>query len=167
MTELLTSAPGETLRERQARLALAEVCDPALPTLSVLDLGMIRSVSEADGALTVELMPTFLGCPALDMIRDAIVERLLTVGPVTVEIVRNQPWSSERITEEGRQKLLRAGLAPPPHGNLMELTVLPSADCPYCGSPNTLLDSPFGPPSCRAIHYCRSCRQPFEQFKAV
>jgi ring-1,2-phenylacetyl-CoA epoxidase subunit PaaD len=112
-------------------------------------------------------MPTFLGCPAIGMMRGMIGERLAELGPVRVELVLDEAWTSERITEEGRRKLQESGFAPPPRGDLIELTVLPVAECPYCGSHDTTLDSPFGPTACRAIHYCRACRQPFEQFKAV
>lgn len=167
MSASKTGTETTTPRLQDAWRLLGEVCDPEIPTLSVLELGMIRSVLERDGTLVVELMPTFLGCPALDMIREAIAGRLAGLGPVSVELVRDEPWSSERISEAGRRKLQQTGFAPPPRGDLLELTVIPVADCPYCGSRNTLLDSPFGPTPCRAIHYCRSCRQPFEQFKAV
>jgi ring-1,2-phenylacetyl-CoA epoxidase subunit PaaD len=146
---------------------LRTVYDPEIPTLSVVDLGIIRRVREEDGGIVVELMPTFLGCPAIGMMREEIEQRLGALGPVRVEIVRDEAWTSARITEEGRAKLRASGFAPPPRTDLLELTVLPAAQCPYCGSRNTLLDSPFGPTACRAIHYCRSCRQPFEQFKAV
>jgi ring-1,2-phenylacetyl-CoA epoxidase subunit PaaD len=146
---------------------LREVFDPELPTLSVVDLGIIRRVREENGGLVVEMMPTFLGCPAIGMMREQIAARLAELGPVRVDLVRDEAWTSERITEEGRRKLHAAGFAPPPRGNLIELTVLPLAQCPYCGSRATTLDSPFGPTACRAIHYCHTCRQPFEQFKAV
>ena len=146
---------------------LGEVFDPEIPTLSVVDLGIIRRVREEDGGVVVELMPTFLGCPAIGMMREMIIERLAELGPVRVDLVRDEAWTSERITEDGRRKLRESGFAPPPRGNLIELTVLPVAECPYCASRNTTLDSSFGPTACRAIHYCRNCRQPFEQFKAV
>jgi ring-1,2-phenylacetyl-CoA epoxidase subunit PaaD len=146
---------------------LRTVNDPEIPTLSVVDLGIIRRVRLEDEGIVVELMPTFLGCPAIGMMREMIEERVGTLGPTRVELVRDEAWTSERISEEGRGKLRASGFAPPPRGDLLELTVLPVAECPYCGSRNTALDSPFGPTACRAIHYCRSCRQPFEQFKAV
>jgi ring-1,2-phenylacetyl-CoA epoxidase subunit PaaD len=145
---------------------LAGVADPELPALSVVDLGMIRGVRLDGGAIQVELMPTFLGCPALDLIREAIVADLAALGAVTVEIVRDEPWTSDRITAAGREKLRQAGLAPPTPIPL-QLVDWPAVACPHCGSRQTRLDSPFGPTPCRAIHYCRSCRQPFEQFKSI
>jgi ring-1,2-phenylacetyl-CoA epoxidase subunit PaaD len=148
---------------------LREVMDPEIPALSVVDLGIIRRVRVEgdDGLIVVELMPTFLGCPAIGMMQEAIEQRVGALGPVRVEVVRDEAWTSARITEEGRRRLHDSGFAPPPRGDLIALTVLPTVECPHCGSRDTLLDSPFGPTACRAIHYCRACRQPFEQFKAV
>jgi ring-1,2-phenylacetyl-CoA epoxidase subunit PaaD len=146
---------------------LEQVEDPEIPVISVVDLGIIRRVRLGPEGIAVELMPTFLGCPALGMMRDAIEERVGRLGPVRVEIVRDEAWSTERISEAGRRRLRDAGLAPPPPGRVMELPLLPVAECPHCGGRQTLLESAFGPTPCRAIHYCRSCRQPFEQFKAV
>ena len=155
-----------TVSADQVWQRLAGVADPELPALSVVDLGMIRGVRLDGEAIHVELLPTFLGCPALDLIREAIVEALAPVGAVSVEIVRNEAWTSDRISAAGREKLRQAGFAPPTPIPL-QLVDWPAVACPHCGSRQTRLDSPFGPTPCRAIHYCRSCRQPFEQFKAV
>jgi ring-1,2-phenylacetyl-CoA epoxidase subunit PaaD len=155
--------------------ALAEVPDPEIPVVSVVDLGMVRSV-ELDGErLRVELLPTFVGCPALDMIRDAVAARLAGMAPeVEVEVSFAEPWTSDRITREGRRKLRESGFAPPERSSpspgeqpLFATITRPAATCPYCGAADTKLDNPFGPTPCRAIFYCRRCRQPFEQFKAV
>ncbi len=156
--------------------ALAEVPDPEIPVVSVVDLGMVRSV-ELDGErLRVELLPTFVGCPALDLIRDAVAARLAGMArAVEVEISFAEPWTSDRITPEGRRKLRESGFAPPERRSsgpgdpplLATITTRPTASCPYCGSADARLDNPFGPTLCRAIFYCRGCRQPFEQFKVV
>lgn len=146
---------------------LRGIADPEIPTVSMVDLGIIRAVRQEGTETVVELMPTFLGCPALGMMRRLVEERVGVLGPVRVVLVRDEAWTTGRITEEGRRRLRASGFAPPPRGDLLELTVLPVAECPYCGSRTTALDSPFGPTPCRAIHYCRTCRQPFEQFKAV
>jgi ring-1,2-phenylacetyl-CoA epoxidase subunit PaaD len=146
---------------------LRGIADPELPAVSMVDLGIVRAVRVDGEEIVVELMPTFLGCPAIGMMRDMVVERVGRLGPVRVVLVRDEPWTSARISEEGRRKLRAAGFAPPPREDLLELAVLPAAACPYCGSRNTALESSFGPTPCRAIHYCRACRQPFEQFKAV
>ena len=163
-------------REAAAWEALAGVADPEIPTVSVVDLGVIRSVRFEGPRLTVELLPTFVGCPAIEVMQHDIGERLRSMADeVKVEVSFAEPWTSERITPEGRDKLRASGFAPPVSiaampasvHDLDELAVLPVATCPYCGSRNTTLENPFGPTLCRAIYHCADCRQPFEQFKAV
>ncbi len=163
-------------REAAVWDALAEVADPEIPTISVVELGVIGSVRFDGPRLTVELLPTFVGCPAIDVMQRDIAERLRGLADeVSVEISFAEPWTSERITPEGREKLRVSGFAPPVSigatsasaYELDELAILPIATCPYCGSRNTSLENPFGPTLCRAIYHCADCRQPFEQFKAV
>ena len=147
--------------EASVRAALAEVPDPEIPAVSVLDLGMVEGVSVDGGAIRVELLPTFIGCPALDRIREDVAARLATFGrAVDVQFTNRVPWTTERITPAGRERLRRAGFAPP---------VVDPADsrCPHCGSADVQLENLFGPTLCRSLAYCRSCRQPFEQFKPV
>ena len=147
--------------------ALHDVADPEIPTINVVDLGIIRRVSLGE-RIRVEMMPTFVGCPALDMMRRDIASRLREFGEVEVRVVLDEPWTTERITEAGREMLREASLAPPPRGTL-RLTPVPAEPvaCPYCGSPDTQLENLFGPTACRSIFYCRACQQPFEGFKAV
>jgi ring-1,2-phenylacetyl-CoA epoxidase subunit PaaD len=142
-------------------VALAEVADPEIPAISIVDLGIVhRAAIEADGRIEVELLPTFVGCPAIDAIRLAVGERLATFGrPVEVSITFEVPWTSDRITPAGRTRLRESGFAPPAEPN--------SVRCPYCDSANVAMDSAFGPTLCRSLFYCRACRQPFESFKAV
>jgi ring-1,2-phenylacetyl-CoA epoxidase subunit PaaD len=155
--------------------ALAEVSDPEIPAISLVDLGVIRSVQLDGGRLTVELLPTFVGCPAVEIMRHDVAERLRGMADeVDVRISFAEPWTSERISGRGRERLRASGFAPPVrrspaplHDDLTELSVLPVATCPYCGSRNTTLENPFGPTLCRAIYHCADCRQPFEQFKTV
>lgn len=173
---MVAAAPS---REAVVWAALAEIADPEIPAISLVDLGVIRGVAfepQAHGGerLTVELMPTFVGCPAVEVMRQQIGERLQTlrlVDEVMVNISFAEPWTSDRITPAGRQALRSSGFAPPVHiGSTFSgemLTVLPIATCPYCDSRNTTLENPFGPTLCRAIYYCADCRQPFEQFKTV
>jgi ring-1,2-phenylacetyl-CoA epoxidase subunit PaaD len=156
--------------------ALAEVPDPEIPTISVVDLGVIHRVELADdrSTLRVELLPTFIGCPAIEMMRQAICIRLGELGVaerVEVSLTFAEPWTSDRISPAGREQLRSGGFAPPPHlrdlaalGELPTLTVVP---CPYCGSRQTTLENPFGPTLCRAIYHCAGCRQPFEAFKPI
>ena len=154
---------------------LARLPDPEIPAISLVDLGVIGSVTAHDDRVRIELLPTFVGCPAIGVMEQQIGERIGALG-VTVDVVisYDPPWTSDRITPAGREALRRSGFAPPAPmpsgpalGMLDELAVLPIAECPYCGSRNTTLDNPFGPTLCRAIYHCGDCRQPFEQFKRV
>jgi ring-1,2-phenylacetyl-CoA epoxidase subunit PaaD len=157
--------------------ALAEVKDPEIPTVSVVDLGIVRRVEVGDGRLRVELLPTFVGCPAVELIRQAVAERLASFAPVVeVEATFAEPWTSDRITPDGRRKLRESGFAPPPpagEGLLLTIASRPTrtgqtpATCPYCGSADTAIENHFGPTPCRSIFYCNGCKQPFEQFKSV
>ena len=166
-------------RESAVWAALAEIADPEIPAISLVDLGVIRgfafAATPAGGErLTVQLMPTFVGCPAIDLMRQQIGERLTEMrvaDEVVVEITFAEPWTSDRITPAGREALRQSGFAPPMTiGSTFSgdsLTVLPIATCPYCASRNTTLENPFGPTLCRAIYHCADCRQPFEAFKPV
>ena len=168
------SGPAAGVDVRVVWDALAEVPDPEIPAVSVVDLGIVHAV-ELDGErLRVELLPTFVGCPALDVIRDSVAARLAGMATdVQVELTFAEPWTSERITADGRRKLRESGFAPPgpqPHGDrplFATIATRPRATCPWCGSRDTALENPFGPTLCRAIFWCNRCRQPFEQFKAI
>jgi ring-1,2-phenylacetyl-CoA epoxidase subunit PaaD len=155
-----------------ARAILAGIVDPEIPAISIVDLGIVRDVTLVDGTLQVDLLPTFIGCPALDLIRATIAELLeplradqaCGVRQVAVTISYAEPWTAERISVTGRAALRASGFAPPESGPRL-LTLTPPATCPYCGSRRTILENAFGPTRCRSIHYCTACRQPFEQFK--
>jgi ring-1,2-phenylacetyl-CoA epoxidase subunit PaaD len=173
---VVAAAPA---REAGIWAALAEIPDPEIPAISLVDLGVIHgfrfSPLPAGGErLTVELMPTFVGCPAIEVMRQQIGERLTELAvadEVAVELTFAEPWTSDRISPAGREALRLSGFAPPVHiGSAFggdSLTVLPIATCPYCASRNTTLENPFGPTLCRAIYHCADCRQPFEAFKPV
>jgi ring-1,2-phenylacetyl-CoA epoxidase subunit PaaD len=149
--------------------ALREVADPEIPVISVVDLGVIGEIAVDATSIRVQLLPTFVGCPALDPMREAIVARLGTLAPgrsVEVDVVFDPPWTSDRITVEGRHRLAASGFAPPvAGGSAMPVVLDVPVPCPWCGSRRTTLENAFGPTACRAIRYCRNCRQPFEQFK--
>ena len=144
------------------RAALSEVMDPELPMVSIVDLGMIGGVTvdHATGAIAVELLPTFVGCPALELIRAAATDRLAPFdAPVRVDTTFRIPWTSDRITPAGQAALTAAGIAGPSAPDAVR--------CPYCASARVVMDSAFGPTQCRSLHYCRDCRQPFEAMKSV
>jgi ring-1,2-phenylacetyl-CoA epoxidase subunit PaaD len=159
-----------TVSETEVWEALAEVPDPEIPAVSVVDLGLVHRV-ELDGQrLRVELLPTFVGCPALELIRGSVAERLAGMAPeVEVEMTFAVPWTSDRITAEGRRKLRQSGFAAPGPAQPLFTTIplRPTATCPWCGSAETRLENLFGPTLCRTLFWCSRCRQPFEQFKAV
>jgi ring-1,2-phenylacetyl-CoA epoxidase subunit PaaD len=175
---------------RAVLAALDEVADPEIPTVSVVELGMVERIEVRPDAIAVELLPTFVGCPAVEVIRESVATRLGSFGrPVSVEMTFSTPWTSDRISPAGREKLRRSGFAPPPHlastddraargagsrGLARSLPMLddrlaaPAAvECPYCGSTETTLENIFGPTQCRSIRHCATCRQPFESFKPI
>jgi ring-1,2-phenylacetyl-CoA epoxidase subunit PaaD len=161
-----TTAPAPVLANRgvldEAAILgiLRTVHDPEIPTISIVDLGIVAAVDVSDREVHVELMPTFVGCPALDVIRDSVLEALAPLGrPARVDFTWRVPWTSERISDLGRERLAASGFAPPAE----------PADvrCPYCASARVAMDSAFGPTQCRSLFYCRDCRQPFEAFKPI
>ncbi|MFL5880780.1 MAG: 1,2-phenylacetyl-CoA epoxidase subunit PaaD [Actinomycetota bacterium] len=164
-----------TLSETEVWEALAEVPDPEIPVVSVVDLGLVHAV-ELDGErLRVELLPTFVGCPALELIRRSVAERLAAMAPqVEVEMTFAVPWTSDRITPDGRRKLRQSGFAAPGPAGAADarplfatIAMRPTATCPWCGSADTTLENLFGPTLCRTMFWCNRCHQPFEQYKAV
>jgi ring-1,2-phenylacetyl-CoA epoxidase subunit PaaD len=152
--------------------ALAAVADPEIPVVSVVDLGVVREVEVEAGRVHVAFTPTFLGCPALEVMRERMADAVRTLGAEPdVEVVLDDSWSTDRITPAGRRKLREAGFAPPAprSAGVPQLIQLQRGAfrCPYCGSTETQLENIFGPTPCRSIRYCTSCRQPFEQFKTI
>jgi ring-1,2-phenylacetyl-CoA epoxidase subunit PaaD len=152
--------------------ALAEIPDPEIPVISLVELGVIRDVTVEGERVRVEFTPTFLGCPALDVMRDAMAEKVRELGAdPEVAVVLDDSWSTDRITPAGREKLREGGFAPPAprEATAPTLVQLQSAvfRCPYCGSTDTRLENIFGPTPCRSLRYCSNCRQPFEQFKTI
>ena len=138
---------------------LRSVHDPEIPTVTIVDLGLVHDVRvDPDGTIAVELLPTFVACPALEVIRANVGEALAVLGrPVDVSFTFAVPWTTDRLTAEGRAGLAVAGIAPP--------SPVEDVRCPYCASGHVAMDSAFGPTLCRSLFYCRDCRQPFEAFK--
>ena len=162
---------------------LRTVDDPEMP-INIVDLGLVErvQVESANGednsaSVSIDLLPTFVGCPALDMIRNDVeraVRELPDVGDVHVEFHNDPPWTVDRITEAGRASLQEHGVTVPESGSdikrpMLEFTPLQlsTVPCPYCGSSETQLESRFGPTRCRMIYYCRACKNSFEHMKRV
>jgi ring-1,2-phenylacetyl-CoA epoxidase subunit PaaD len=152
--------------------ALAEIPDPEIPVISLVELGVIRQVEVEGSRVRVDFTPTFLGCPALEVMRDAMDARIRELGAdPDVRVVVDDSWTTDRITPAGREKLREAGFAPPAPREALAPTIVQlqrgAFKCPYCGSTDTRLENLFGPTPCRSLRYCDSCRQPFEQFKTI
>lgn len=157
--------------ESKIKSILETVMDPEIPTLSIVDLGIVTGiVSENENQAHIKLTPTFSGCPALKILEKMVYDKLIEEGYTDVKVVTSfdVQWNSNMISEKGLAALKKHGLAPPPkHDGYIELDVLSDTPCPLCGSRNTTLKSPFGPTLCRSLHYCNNCKNAFEGFKPV
>ncbi len=151
--------------------ALAEIPDPEIPIISLVDLGVIRDVTVEEDSVRIEFTPTFLGCPALEVMRDAMAGKVRDLGAEPdVRVILDDSWSTDKITPAGREKLRASGFAPPAPRQVQPLRLVElqrGFRCPYCGSSDTRLENIFGPTPCRSLRYCTGCRQPFEQFKTI
>ena len=158
-----------------ARAVAAEVRDPELPVLTLADLGVLRAVElDAGGAVLVTITPTYTGCPAMETIRTDLRAKLAGAGfpDVRINTVLSPPWSTDWITESGRQALADNGIAPPGpaprHTGPIPLNLAPPAStvaCPLCGSTRTTELSRFGATACKALRRCDQCAEPFEHLK--
>ena len=166
--EPLVSGP----RGEEALRILDDVKDPEVPVLSVVELGIIRGVEAEDRRVAVTITPTYSGCPAMKVIEDDVRDALLRAGFPDIEIktVYSPAWSTDWIPAPAREKLRAYGIAPPPPTTADDLVpfgrTVRAMRCPFCGSTDTALESEFGATACKSLHVCRSCRQPFEHFKA-
>jgi ring-1,2-phenylacetyl-CoA epoxidase subunit PaaD len=159
-----------------ARAVAEAVLDPELPVLTLADLGVLRSVSEHDGRVVVEITPTYSGCPALAEMRADLRRRLGAAGYGDVEVrtVLSPAWTTDWISEDGRRKLAEHGIAPPswvgPRSGPIPLRLAPPVSrvrCPHCGSADTTELSRFSSTACKALRRCESCREPFEHVKEL
>jgi ring-1,2-phenylacetyl-CoA epoxidase subunit PaaD len=172
-TATATAAAAANRRLSLAWSTLASVEDPEIPTLSIVDLGLIRSVKpQPDGRLEVGLSPTYVGCPATEVIRRSVEHALrdAEIGEFVVTSVLSPPWSSDWITAEGRRKLAVYGIAPPEQSASSMRDILRGnrpVGCPRCYSTDTECLSEFGSTPCKALHRCRACLEPFEYFKCI
>jgi ring-1,2-phenylacetyl-CoA epoxidase subunit PaaD len=150
---------------------LEEVSDPEIPVLSIVDLGVVRAVKIEDGHCFITITPTYSGCPAMKMIEEQIHEKLSEKGcdKVTVDLVLSPAWTTDWLSQSGRDKLREYGIAPPENEVdksvlFAEPTVVP---CPRCSSRNTKMVSQFGSTACKAHYTCVDCLEPFDYFKCL
>ncbi len=159
------------ISEAYIREELKQVKDPEIPTISIVDLGIVTGVKIENKDVHVTLTPTFAGCPALRLMEDMVKDHLNAnsmLGKITVETSFETTWTTDLITPEGHIAIKKHGLAPPKRNcATISMEVLESTKCPYCDSENTSMKSPFGPTLCRSLHYCNNCKQAFEGFKPV
>lgn len=149
---------------------LADVPDPEIPVVSIMDLGIVRDV-QCDTGVVVCLAPTYSGCPATEVIEQSVIAALEERGVSNVSIKRvlSPPWTTDWISDSGREKLLKYGIAPPKHGGskrglLQDQLIVP---CPQCASTSTEIVSEFGSTACKASYRCKDCLEPFEYFKCL
>lgn len=150
---------------------MEEVFDPEVPVLTIVDLGVLREISEVDGTWMITITPTYSGCPAMKRIEDDIIEKLAEHGihDVKVENVLSPAWTTDWLSEAGRRKLKEYGIAPPV--DEIDKSVLfadqPIVPCPKCDSKNTKMISQFGSTACKAHYQCQDCQEPFDYFKCL
>lgn len=169
-----TAVTGRLPAEVEARITrlLAQVPDPEIPVLSVLDLGVIRHLAlRPDGTIEVGVAPTYSGCPATPVIKADIVRALAGAGfRVAAVDVLSPPWTSDWISAEGRRRLAEFGIAPPAEAVGSTRALLrpePEVACPRCGSRRTAKTSEFGSTPCKALYRCEACLEPFDYFKCI
>jgi ring-1,2-phenylacetyl-CoA epoxidase subunit PaaD len=151
---------------------LAAVLDPEVPVLSVIDLGIVRDIAERDdGNLEVTLTPTYSGCPAVEVIEQAVRQALAPLGPVRLRTQFAPAWTTDWISNEGKRKLREYGIAPPgPVGasdGVAPVRIVRPVPCPRCRSNRTERLSAFGATACKALYRCLECSEPFEHFKPI
>lgn len=151
---------------------LKNVSDPEIPVLTVVDMGVVREVEEREGKVVVSITPTYSGCPAMNEIESNIRWALEEAGynEVEVKTLIAPPWTTDWMTDEGKQKLQEFGIAPP-EGSSADKSVLfgeaKKVTCPHCKSRNTTLVSQFGSTACKAMYKCEDCKEPFDYFKCL
>jgi len=163
-----TASANESDMLIRARFVAGSVADPELPFVTVEDLGILRSVTMQDGEVIAKVSPTYSGCPAVAVIEQSILQALLDAGfSARVERLMSPAWTTDWITETGRQKLKQNGIAPPTSDSSAKpaLFAKPSVSCPHCASTATARISEFGSTPCKAQYRCNDCREPFDYFK--
>ncbi|MEL6822553.1 MAG: 1,2-phenylacetyl-CoA epoxidase subunit PaaD [Calditrichota bacterium] len=161
------------LNKQAVMSCLAEVMDPEIPVISLLELGVVRDVQFEGQQVVVALTPTYSGCPAMKVMEEDILKRLTENGykDVRIKPVFSPAWTTDWMSDEAKRKLKEYGIAPPGKVDADMLnpfkTIRRIVTCPFCDSSDTELRSEFGSTACKAMHYCLSCNQPFEHFKCI
>ncbi len=163
---------GNTPTPEKIMQALASVCDPEIPVLSIIDLGIVRDVKIKNNIPEISITPTYTGCPAMKVIEDEIREAIRKEGleDVIVKTVLAPPWTTDWIGTEAKEKLKAYGIAPPEKSSPDKSTLFGSPKavaCPRCASSDTEMISQFGSTACKALYRCRTCREPFDYFKCL
>ena len=163
---------ASTIEENKIWQILETVCDPEVPVLSIIDLGIVRGVNILDStplgdgdSIEVIITPTYTGCPAMDMIAMNIKLALIEHGYKNIKVtsVLSPAWTTDWMSEEGKIKLKAYGIAPPAYGS--GRLDRPDPCCPQCDSTNTKVISEFGSTACKALYQCNDCKEPFDYFK--
>ncbi|WP_129607924.1 MULTISPECIES: 1,2-phenylacetyl-CoA epoxidase subunit PaaD [Rhodoplanes] len=164
---MVTAPHPDDLREAARRIAGA-VPDPEIPVLTIADLGVLRDVRVGPSGIEIDITPTYCGCPAMSMIATEIEIALekAGLGRPKVATVLSPAWTTDWMTDEGRDKLRAYGIAPPPKGaGRRALFGVDEVACPHCGSTDTTAIAEFGSTACKALWRCHACREPFDYFK--
>ena len=150
---------------------LAQVPDPEIPVVNIIEMGMIRDVIVTPEKVEVFLCPTYSGCPAMDMIESMVKEKLLASGflNVLVTLVYKPAWTTDWMNAQTKEKLRAFGIAPPVGKVLSKKSLLTNETvaCPQCRSENTKIKSMFGSTACKALYTCSDCLEPFDYFKCI
>ena len=152
---------------------LSTVCDPEIPVLNIVEMGIVRGVEISGMSVRVDITPTYSGCPAMKVITDDIVSALGAHGfhSVSINTTYSPAWTSDWMNDATKQKLKEYGIAPPATTSNEVIVLLPARNeiipCPFCKSNETELRSAFGSTACKSYYYCNSCKQPFEHFKEI
>lgn len=161
----------ENSNEIKIRRVLEQIHDPEIPVLSITDMGIVREVKEEAGTWVISITPTYSGCPAMDMIAASIKMELSAQGYPGAEVrfVLSPAWTTDWMTEAGKEKLKAYGIAPPNPRQQVCRDELFAPDeavqCPHCGSWHTRRISEFGSTACKALYRCEDCKEPFDYFK--
>jgi ring-1,2-phenylacetyl-CoA epoxidase subunit PaaD len=164
----MVGMPLDLDRRAEAMRIAGAVVDPEIPVISIADLGVLRDVRVNGGRITVDITPTYSGCPAMNMIALEIEIALQRAGfsGVTINTVLSPAWTTDWMSEAGRRKLKEYGIAPPlAGGGRRALFGIETVSCPRCGSEDTAQIAEFGSTSCKALWRCHACREPFDYFK--